>query len=113
MKNKKETSIFIAYDDFEPLDESQSEKFLLKAVLNSAINEVVRDGLKAKDAVRYFLDTDEEYLFSFRSICEHLNISPKQILIVSGLYNNPEFMYRYKRNLKEKQIEEEGRLDKE
>ncbi|MCA9748966.1 MAG: hypothetical protein KC414_07655 [Romboutsia sp.] len=104
MKNKRETSIFVAYDEFEPYDESQSEKFLLKAVLNSAISEVVRDGLKAKDAIRYFLDTDEEYLFSFRSICEHLNISPKQVLIISGLYDNPEFMNSYNRNLREKEI---------
>lgn len=98
MKKNNETAIYVAYEDFESIDESVSEKFLLKAVLTSAMNEVDKEGDNAKDAIRYFLDPTNEYIFSFQSVCEHLSVSPKQILIATGLFHNPEFMYRYNRN---------------
>ena len=93
----KNTVIYVANEDCLPSDPSESEKTLLIAVLEGAIDDLGKQGFEAKEAKRFFLNPDEEYLFSFKSICEHLNIPEKQVLILTGLTQDPEFMTSYKR----------------
>ena len=84
-KDKKNTAIYIAYDDFEPLDISLPEKNLLKAILLTAMSDLKKQGAVGRKAMEYFLNPDEEYLFSFRSVCSFLEIDPNRILRVIGL----------------------------
>ncbi len=84
-RDDKNTAIHTAYDDREPHDASAPEKGLLKAVLLSALSDLNRPGELGRRANEYLLSNDEKYIFSFRSICEHLSIDPRRILRVAGL----------------------------
>ncbi len=97
MSKNRETLIISIDDDFYPSDPVSSERDLLKAVLSSAISDLEKEGYIAKEAVRFFLNPDSEYIFSFRSICEYLKIPPEQVLESTGLVDNPEFMNSYRR----------------
>ena len=96
-KKVQDTAIYVAHEDFLPFDTSESEKTLLRAVLEGAIEDLEKHGLESKEAKRFFLNPDDEYLFSFKSICHHLNIREKQVLILTGLSQDPEFMTSYQR----------------
>ncbi len=97
MSKNKETLIISIDDDIYPSDPVGSERDLLKAVLFSAISDLEKEGYVAKEALRFFLNPDSEYVFSFRSICEYLRIPPEHVLESTGLVDNPEFMNSYRR----------------
>ena len=84
-RDDKNTAVHSAYDEQDAFDFSVPEKNLLKAVLLSAISDLNRPGELGRRANEYLLNGDEKYIFSFRSICEHLSIDPKRILRVAGL----------------------------
>lgn len=84
-KNERETAIYTAYDDHEPLDGALPEKNLLRAVLLSAMADLNKEGEPASKAREYFLNPDEEYVFSFQSVCLLLGVDPSTILILNGL----------------------------
>ncbi len=84
-ENRKNTAIFIAYEDEQPIDIANAEKGLLKAMLAHAIADLKRPGKIGRLARAFFLDDDEEYLFSFRSICDHLDIDTQTVLKEIGL----------------------------
>jgi len=83
-----DTAIYSAYDDQGAYDPIVPEKTLLVAILLNALNDLHKDGPEAMKAVEYFLSPDEDYLFSFLSVCNHLDFDPKRILKFSGLYNS-------------------------
>lgn len=86
MGDDKQTIIFVANDDFELFDPSYPEKDLLRAVLLNAIDDLDHNGLEGRRALDFFLSPDhEDYLFSFRSICNHLDIDPNTLLKRIGL----------------------------
>ena len=85
MIEEKKTTINIAYDDQEPLDSALAERNLLRAILLTAMSDLKKPGEPTKRATEYFLNPDDEYLFSFVSICNHLDIDPHRVLIVTGL----------------------------
>jgi len=85
LENRKNTEIYVAYDDHDQFDPSKPEKDLLRAVLASAMSDIKKSGEPARKAREYFLDPSEEYIFSFRSICNHLELDPKTILWVVGM----------------------------
>lgn len=84
-KQSKNTAIYTAYDDQEPLDSAVPEKNLLKAVLLTAMSDLKRGGDPGRRATEYFLNQSEEYLFSFQSVCNFLEIDPERILRMAGL----------------------------
>lgn len=84
-KDKAPTSIHIAYDDEAPFDVVAPEKGLLNAILQSALLDLNKKGAERRRAMEYFLDNDEAYIFSFRSICDFLSVDPNKILVVAGL----------------------------
>ena len=90
-ENKKETVVEVAFEDWEGFDPASPEKGLLKAILLTAINDLKKTGSERKEAEEFLLSTDESYIFSFRTICDFLNVDPNKILMVSGLTpNSPE-----------------------
>lgn len=89
MKDQNETVVYTAYDDESPADEIEPEKHLLRAVLTTALEDLRKDGDLARRALAYFLSKEENYLFSFRSICQFLEIDPKRFLILAGIRGAP------------------------
>jgi hypothetical protein len=86
MADDKQTIIFVANDDFELFDPSYPEKDLLRAVLLNAIDDLDHNGLEGRRALDFFLSPDhEDYLFSFRSICNHLDLDPNKVLRQIGI----------------------------
>jgi len=83
--DKKNTAIYVAYEDRKPKDSALPEKNLLRAVLLTAMNDLKRNGETAQKAMEYFLSPEEDYIFSFRSVCNYLDIDAKRILRVTGL----------------------------
>ncbi len=85
---ERDTAIYIAFEDDEPVDFTKAEKRLLKAILETAMNDLHRPGRFSARAREYFLSPDEDYIFSFRSICNYLEVDANQILRHAGI--NPE-----------------------
>lgn len=83
--DKKMTDIIQLGDSSRPWDPSESEKSLLLAILQSAVVDLGQNGKVAQQAVDFFLDVDDDYIFSFRSICDYLSIDHRQVLKVVGL----------------------------
>ena len=79
------------FEDYQILAESieadeAPEKQLLGAILISAMRDIKLKGVKAKQAETYFLRADEEnHLFSFKSICNFLELDEGKILQITGL----------------------------
>lgn len=88
---KRNTAIFTAYDDFEAPELATPEKNLLRAVLLNAISDMNRDGEFSRKARDYFMSREDDYLFSFQSVCSFLNINPHHILILVGLEKSDRF----------------------
>lgn len=86
-KEDKNTAIYVAYDDQQPHDSAVPEKNLLVAILLNAISDLRKPGDAGRKAVDYFLSPNEDYIFSFQSICDYLAIDPKRILTITGLKN--------------------------
>lgn len=85
MKDDKNTAIYIAYEEGEPYDTALPEKNLLRAILLTAMADLKKPGEPSRRAVEYFLSADEEYIFSFNSVCNYLDLDPDKILVVTGL----------------------------
>jgi hypothetical protein len=83
-KFDRDTAIYTAYDDFEQ-ELAPAEASLLRAILSTALSDLEKNGLEGRRAREYFLSDEEDYLFSFHSICEYLNIDPERVLECIGL----------------------------
>ena len=88
---KRNTAIFTAYDDQEAPELATPEKNLLRAILLNAVSDMNRDGEFSRKARDYFLSKEDDYLFSFQSVCSVLNINPHHILIIVGLEKSDRF----------------------
>ena len=82
-----ETAIYTAYDDHQGKDSAEAEKNLMRAILQSAMEDIRKRGEPYRDARRYFLSRDDYYLFSFLSVCHHLDLCPRTIRTLIGLSN--------------------------
>lgn len=82
---EKDTQIFVAYDDHISFDIAEAEKNLMRAILKSAMEDYRKKGEPYRDARRYLLAEGEEYLYSFLSVCHHLDLCPRTILRVLGI----------------------------
>ena len=88
---KRNTAIFVAYDDSEAPELATPERNLLRAVLLNAISDMNREGEFSRKARDFFLSKEDDYLFSFQSICSFLSINPHHILILVGLEKSDRF----------------------
>jgi len=84
-RNDKHIAVFTAYEDTAPWDPSNPEKNLLRAMLVTAMADIKKKGKVQRLALEYFSNEDDTYPFSFRSICNFLDIDPKDILRSLGL----------------------------
>jgi len=84
-KEKANTEIYVAYDDYVPFDPATPERNLLRAILMSAMNDVKKTGEVRRQAREFFLRPEDDYIFSFHSICSFLEVDAKSILLVTGL----------------------------
>lgn len=84
-KEKAETAIFIAHDDFEKTDEAESERNLMRAILQAAMDDIRKKGDPQKEALKYFTSFDDAYIYSFISICNQLELCPKTIKSLLGV----------------------------
>lgn len=80
-----ESAIETAFDDHVAFDVSEPERNLMRAVLRSAMEDIKKNGEAHRDALRFLSSDDDGYLYSFASICNHLNICPRTIRRVLGL----------------------------
>jgi hypothetical protein len=87
-KEDRNTSVHVGFEEFDPRDPTVPEKNLLRAVLMSALTDVKKEGELGRKATEFFLNVDEDYIFSFRSICDFLSVDPKRVLTVAGLRNS-------------------------
>jgi hypothetical protein len=88
-KDVGETAIYIAYEENEAADFSRPEKNLLRAILLGAMHDLRKCGEPAKKAQEYFLSHEDDYVFSFRSVCSYLELDEKRVLQVAGLLDAP------------------------
>jgi hypothetical protein len=58
---------------------------LLLAILISALEDLKSDNRAGRKAREFFLSTEEDYVFSFRSICDYLHLSSDAMLRAIGL----------------------------
>ena len=84
-KDEKNTAIYVGFEECLPFDTAMPERNLLRAILLTAMSDLKRQGESQREATEFFMSEDESYVFSFVSICNHLDIDPKQIRIVTGL----------------------------
>ena len=89
--DKKNTAIFTAFDDFEQPELATPEKNLLRAVLLNAIADMNREGEFSRKARDYFISGEDDYVFSFQSVCSFLNVNPHHILILVGIEHSDRF----------------------
>lgn len=82
---EKETLILSAFEDEIPFDPSNPEKNLLRALLMTAMADANKSGPVRRQAIEYFLNPDQDYIFSFRSVCDYLGIDPNSILTAAGI----------------------------
>ncbi len=80
-----ETAIYVAHDDFTKRDVAEAERNLMRAVLQTAMEDIRKKGEAYRDARRYFGSRDDFYLYSFLSVCYHLELCPRTIQTVVGL----------------------------
>lgn len=90
MKENRNVVVHTAYDEQDSVDPSRPEKDLLRAILLSAISDLRKSGAVGRKAHEYFLSQEDDYLFSFRSVCGFLSIDPKSVLILTGLSTQKE-----------------------
>lgn len=94
MREGKNTAIYIGFDDFEQAELATPEKNLLRAILLNAIADVNRPGEFSRRAKDYFLSKEEDYIFSFQSVCSFLNINPHHILLLVGLEQSDRYVIK-------------------
>lgn len=97
-RDKRNTAIYTAFDDYDAGDLPVPEKSLLRAILLNAIADMNRNDENSRRAKDYFLSREDDYIFSFQAICSYLQINPHHILILVGLEEGP------KRRTQETQI---------
>lgn len=90
-REAKNTAIYIGFEDFEQAEMVLPEKNLLRAILLNAISDLHRPGDFSRRAREYFLSKEDDYIFSFQSVCSFLNINPHHILILVGLEHSDRY----------------------
>ena len=94
MREGKNTAIYVGFDDFEQPELATPEKNLLRAILLNAIADVNRPGEFSRRAKDYFLSKEDDYIFSFQSVCSFLNINPHHILVLTGLEQSDRYVVK-------------------
>ena len=84
-RSEENISLSIAYGDVQAWDPSEPEKALMRAMLMTAISDLKKEGHIKRKAKDYFLNPEDDYVLSFRSVCSYLNINSQSVLYAIGL----------------------------
>jgi hypothetical protein len=87
----KNTAIYFGFEDYEQAEMATPERNLLRAILLNAVADINRPGEFSRRARDYFMSKEDDYVFSFQSVCSFLNINPHHILILVGLEKSDRF----------------------
>jgi hypothetical protein len=87
-KSRSETAVYVAFEEYLPLDPSEPEKNLMVAILKSAFDDIKKQGAPYREARDYFLSNDTKYIYSFINVCLHLGLCAKTIRTLMGLHQN-------------------------
>jgi hypothetical protein len=79
VNSRADTAVETAFDDHVQRDPAIAERNLMRAILRTAFEDIKKRGESYRLARQFFLSNDEFYLFSFKSICYHLNLCPHTI----------------------------------
>lgn len=90
INDDKNAALYVAFEDLVPYDPALPERNLLRAIILNALSDLKKTGEPQREATKFFMSEEEEYIFSFQSICNHLDIDPCRILTVAGLKKAPE-----------------------
>ncbi|MCC6933778.1 MAG: hypothetical protein IT292_11110 [Deltaproteobacteria bacterium] len=82
---REDIALFTVYDDHVSYDTAEGERSLMRAILKSAMDDMNRSGLLRRQAIEFFNHFDDNYLYSFISICRHLDLCPYTIRYLVGL----------------------------
>lgn len=80
-----DSAIYTAFEEHIQYDYSEPEKNLMRAILRTAIEDFERKDNGYANAIRFFTSRDDQYVYSFRNICNHLNLCAETILRVTGI----------------------------
>lgn len=80
-----DSAMFTAFEDYKNPDVSEPEKNLMRAILRSAMDDMQKDKAEKRKAQNYFLEDGDDYLYSFRSICNQLELCEQTILDLVGV----------------------------
>ena len=94
MREGKNTAIYVGFDDFEQPELATPERNLLRAILLNAIADVNRPGEFSRRAKDYLLSKEDDYIFSFQSVCAFLNVNPHHILVITGLEHSDRYVVK-------------------
>ena len=86
--NPDNVAIYAAYDGHKAQDSAEAEKNLMRAILRTAMEDIQKRGEPYRDARRYLMSNEDLYLYSFLSVCHHLELCHKTIRTIVGLTEN-------------------------
>lgn len=92
--DKAETAIFVAYEEYLPVDPVYPEKSLMAAILWSVFDDLKKGGPEYREARNYVLSNDLRYIYSFRNVCLHLGLCYKSIRTLLGIRRGSEIADR-------------------
>lgn len=92
MNNHEDVAIYTAFEDFTATDIAEAEKNLMRAILKSAMEDVRKAGDAGREARRYLTSNDDSYLYSFISVCRHLDLCHTTIRTVVGLVDGVDLL---------------------
>lgn len=82
---RDDLSLFSVDKELGSFSPTESEKKLMLAVLQLAMDDVLKRGYLRENALTFFREKESEYLFSFPVICQQLGISQSRVLEHIGL----------------------------
>lgn len=84
-EDRRPTIIIESSSEDAPYDTAEAERNLMRAILLGAMSDLRKNGLLSRRAKEFFVSKDESHLYSFQSICQHLDIDPHTVLLVTGI----------------------------
>lgn len=80
-----DSAVFSAYEDYRGFDPASPERNLMIAILRAAVDDMTKNGSRRQEALSFFMNDDDYYIYSFVSICDHLDVCPRRIRKQLGL----------------------------
>jgi hypothetical protein len=87
-EDKADSAIYSAFEDHVNKDPALGERNLMRAILRTAFEDLTKRGEAYRLARMFLISEDTTYVYSFRSICNSLNLCPVTIRARLGLHKS-------------------------